>query len=99
MLEQQQARPPDIGGQRQGLALHRALRVALRRRRLDLVVKGFDRTSPLHVEGGKVCNRRNLVVPARSGEGPLIHPDCRPSPLCGANRRSAEFTTYALAAT
>jgi len=71
MLEQQQARPPDIGGQRQGLALHRALRVALRRRRLDLVVKGFDRTSPLHVEGGKVCNRRNLVIPARCGEGPL----------------------------
>jgi len=42
MLEQQQSCPRHIGSQCQGLALHRALGIVLRRQRLDFVVEGFD---------------------------------------------------------
>jgi hypothetical protein len=32
------------------------------------------RISSFRGGGGKVCNRRNLVVAARTGEGPFTHP-------------------------
>jgi hypothetical protein len=57
----------------------------------------WDRTSLFRGEGAKVRFRRISPVAARSGDGRLHHPVCRPSPSCDANRWFGELAIYALA--
>ena len=51
------------------------------------------RTSPLREWTSKLCNRRYLVVAARSGEGPFTDP-VRTHSSRIANRTFVEFTAY-----